>query len=188
MSARFAKSAIGRIAVVFAALAVLSSCAEWPPLSGWATDNFRKSRNSLEALEELLVESKYEKVHAFGPDRAYGIYSEDGIVDEEFIEDGGVWGRHFESSRIAFVQSVEGGTLFSPGLDPFVARSSRSMDDRPVGSILYLHLITDKRDFSPCTKEHMKDANGVCGVRLGDGWWILYSWSIANATQNANSR
>jgi len=91
---------------------------EWPPLVGWAEENFLENRASLEALESMLLSSRYHEVAGSGI--TVGTYSKtDGTTSEEIIEDNERWAHLLGTSTVFAVAREDGYTAYPTGLDPF---------------------------------------------------------------------
>lgn len=168
---------------------------EWPPMIDWAEENFRENRSSLEALESMLLASKYTEV--FGPGLTYGKYVlPDGTVHEEHIEENDAWLDLFGKSTVFAVAADNGYTAYPTGLDPFspdIVISSENYEEvlasdehqnMLIGTLTYIH---DRRSLQkpvPCETSYRASKCGACIVDLAPSWMAYFTWSAASFTPN----
>lgn len=166
---------------------------EWPPMVGWAQENFRENRSSLEALESMLLASKYTKVS--GPGLTYGEYFlPDGTIHEERIEKKDAWLELFRKSTVFAVAAEDGYTAYPTGLNPFspdIVISSQNYEEvlasdeyqnMLFGTLTYIHDRESLQKPVPCDTSHRASKCGACTVDLAPNWMAYFTWSAASLT------
>ena len=166
---------------------------EWPPMVGWAEENFRENQDSLEALESMLLASKY--IEVYGPGLTYGKYIlPDGTVREERIEENDAWLDRFRKSTVFAVAAEDGYTAYPTGLDPFspdIVISSQNYEEvlasdeyqnMLIGTLTYIHDRESLEKPVSCDSSYKASKCGACIVDLASDWMAYFTWSAASFT------
>jgi hypothetical protein len=166
---------------------------EWPPLVGWAKQNFQESRASLEMLESMLLASKYEKV--VRSDVTVGKYPGPNGEEEEIITNNEDWVAHMRKASVFAVSQDDGYTAYPTGRNPFspniVSRSRHYEEIRAsdayknmlVGTLAYIHLRSTDVEEVECQARFSESKCGACAVTLAPDWLAHYTWSAASFTR-----
>ncbi len=159
---------------------------EWPPMLGWAEENFQENRDSLETLESMLLKSEFYEVKG-GGGVIVGVYSslDEGYDRLDIIDDDEEWAAHFRGATVFAVAKHDGYTAYPTGLNPFWDEKDYQHVDghsELIGTLTYIHVRNMDEEEVVCHERHKISKCGACVVNIAPDWLAYYTWSAASFT------
>lgn len=152
---------------------------EWPPMMGWAQENFQENRGSFEMLESKLLASEYDEVK--GGAITVGVYFglDDSYDKEDIIDDDEEWATHLREATLFAVARLDGYTAYPTGLNPFWdEKDFQHVDGHSelFGTLTYIHSPVSDDETPLCRRDFSASRCGRCVVELAPEWYAFFTW------------